>query len=108
DLGIAAENDANGPLQDVHWFSGTIGGAFQGYTLGNVLSAQFFAAARRELNDLDDQISRGEFAPLRNWLTENIYQHGSKFTADEIVQRATGESLSTGPYLDYLRGKFLV
>ncbi|RYG59494.1 carboxypeptidase M32, partial [bacterium] len=74
DLGIAAENDANGPLQDVHWFSGTIGGAFQGYTLGNVLSAQFFAAARRELSDLDDQISRGEFAPLRNWLTENIYQ----------------------------------
>ncbi|PQV65533.1 carboxypeptidase Taq [Abditibacterium utsteinense] len=107
DLGMASETDANGVLQDVHWFSGTIGGAFQGYTLGNILSAQFFAAARRDLGDLDAQFARGEFAPLREWLTQNIYRHGSKFTADEITLRATGESLSIAPYMKYLRGKFL-
>ncbi|HEX9996431.1 MAG TPA: carboxypeptidase M32 [Abditibacterium sp.] len=106
DLGIAPADDASGPLQDVHWFSGTIGGAFQGYTIGNILSAQFFAAARREIGDLDAQIARGEFFALREWLTHNIYRHGSKFTADEIVVRATGEKLSTKPYLDYLRAKF--
>jgi carboxypeptidase Taq len=107
DLGIAPENDANGPLQDVHWFSGTIGGAFQGYTLGNILSAQFFEAARTAIGNLDGQIEKGDFTPLRLWLTENVYQHGSKFTADEIVVRATGQSLSTEPYLNYLRSKFL-
>lgn len=107
DLGIAPENDANGPLQDVHWFSGTIGGAFQGYTLGNILSAQFFAAARREIGDLDAQFARGEFTPLREWLTQNVYRHGSKFTADEVVLKATGEPLTTAPYLAYLRNKFL-
>jgi len=34
DLGIAPDDDRDGCLQDVHWFSGGIGGAFQGYTIG--------------------------------------------------------------------------
>ncbi len=107
DLGIAAETDSDGVLQDVHWFSGTVGGAFQGYTLGNILSAQFFEAARRDLGDLDAQFERGEFAPLRQWLTREIYQHGAKFTASEITRRATGQELTIEPYLAYLRRKFL-
>ena len=45
DLGIAAPGDKDGVLQDVHWFGGVIGGAFQGYTLGNILGAQFYASA---------------------------------------------------------------
>ena len=45
DLGIAAPDDKDGVLQDVHWYGGVIGGAFQGYTLGNILGAQFYAAA---------------------------------------------------------------
>lgn len=108
DLGMASETDSNGVLQDVHWFSGTVGGAFQGYTLGNILSAQFFQAARRDLGDLEAQFERGEFAPLREWLTREIYQHGAKFTASEITRRATGNDLTIEPYLAYLRGKFLI
>ena len=45
DLGIAPPDDRDGVLQDVHWFDGVIGGAFQGYTLGNILSTQFYEAA---------------------------------------------------------------
>ena len=45
DLGIAPPDDRDGVLQDVHWYGGVIGGAFQGYTLGNILGAQFYAAA---------------------------------------------------------------
>ncbi len=99
-------DDRDGALQDVHWYGGIVGGAFQGYTLGNIMSAQFFAAARRDLGDLDGQIGAGEFAPLRGWLTERIYRHGRKFTAPEIVQRATGEPLSIAPYLAYLNTKY--
>src|SRR6266542_1225701 len=40
DLGITPPDDRNGVLQDVHWYSGRIGGVFQGYTLGNILGAQ--------------------------------------------------------------------
>ena len=106
DLGVTAPDDRDGALQDVHWYGGIVGGAFQSYTLGNIMSAQFFAAAQRELGDLDSQIEAGEFGPLREWLTARIYRHGRKFTAPEIVERATGEPLSIAPYLAYLNKKY--
>jgi carboxypeptidase Taq len=106
DLGVTPPDDRDGALQDVHWYGGIVGGAFQSYTLGNIMSAQFFAAARRDLSDLDAQIGAGEFEPLRTWLTANIYRHGRKFTAPEIVERATGAPLSIAPYLAYLNTKF--
>ena len=106
DLGVTPPDDRDGVLQDVHWYDGVVGGAFQSYTLGNIMSAQFFAAARRDLANLDDQIGAGEFEPLRTWLTERIYRHGRKFTAPEIMQRATGEPLSVAPYLAYLNTKY--
>jgi len=106
DLGVMPPDDRDGALQDVHWYGGIVGGAFQSYTLGNIMSAQFFAAARRDLADLDKQVGAGEFGPLRAWLTERIYRHGRKYTAPEIVQRATGEPLSIAPYLAYLNTKY--
>ncbi len=106
DLGVTPPDDRDGALQDMHWYSGLVGGQFQSYTLGNIMSAQFFAAARRDLGDVDAQMAAGEFGPLRAWLTERIYRHGRKFTAEEIVQRATGEPLSITPYVSYLNDKY--
>jgi carboxypeptidase Taq len=106
DLGIAPPDDRDGILQDVHWFGLQIGGVFQGYTLGNILSAQFYDAALKAHPEIPDQIARGEFATLHGWLEENIYQHGSKFTANEIVKRATGQELTIEPYIRYLRTKY--
>ena len=45
DLGVAPADDRDGCLQDVHWYSGYIGSRSQSYTIGNILSAQFYAAA---------------------------------------------------------------
>ncbi len=106
DLGIAPPDDRDGVLQDVHWFSGMIGGAFQGYALGNILSAQFFDAAVRAHPEIRSEIARGEFGTLYSWLKEHIYQHGRKFTATELVQRATGEPMRIEPYVAYLRQKY--
>lgn len=106
DLGVTPTSDADGAMQDVHWYISTVGGMFQSYTLGNIMSAQFFAAARRDLSDLDHQIGAGEYAPLRGWLTDRIYRHGRKYTAPETVLRATGEPLTIAPYLAYLNEKY--
>lgn len=105
-LGIAPEDDADGCMQDVHWFGGHIGGSFQGYTLGNILSAQFFAEARKALPGIHDDMRRGSFSALHGWLRENIYRHGSKFTAPELIERVTGRGLDIGPYIRYLREKY--
>jgi carboxypeptidase Taq len=106
DLGIAPDDDRDGCLQDVHWFSGSIGGAFQGYTIGNILSAQFYAAAVKAHPEIPCEIADGEFARLHKWLVAHIYRHGRKFEPEELVVRATGEPMTIGPYLEYLRGKY--
>lgn len=106
DLGIVAPGDVDGCLQDVHWFGGHIGGAFQGYTLGNVMSAQFFDAALAAHPEIPSEIGRGEFGALHSWLKENIYCHGRKYTASELLNRVTGGGLDIAPYIRYLRGKF--
>ncbi|MGD8736304.1 MAG: carboxypeptidase M32 [Anaerolineae bacterium] len=106
DLGITPPDDRDGVLQDVHWYDGIIGGVFQGYTLGNILSAQFYEAALRSHPEIPDQVAQGRFDTLHTWLRDNIYQHGRKFTADELVQRVTSSPLSITPYIDYLRAKY--
>ncbi len=105
-LGLRAPSDVDGVLQDVHWYFGTIGGAFQGYTLGNVLSAQFYAAAEAANPGLSADIARAEFGRLHGWLRENVYRHGSRFTPGELVRRATGQPMTAAPYLKYLREKY--
>jgi carboxypeptidase Taq len=97
DFGITPPDDRDGALQDVHWFSGRIGGVFQGYTLGNILSAQFYEAALAARPAIPDQIRQGEFGALRAYLQENIYRHGRKFTASELVERVTGSPLTIEP-----------
>jgi carboxypeptidase Taq len=106
DLGVRAPDDRDGVLQDVHWYAGMIGGQFQGYTLGNVIAGQLNAAALRKHPGIPKEIARGEFGTLHGWLEENVYQHGSKFTTAEIVERATGKPTGTDDYIQYLWNKY--
>lgn len=106
DLGQTVPDDRQGVLQDVHWYSGGIGGAFQGYTLGNILSAQFYDTAVKAHPEIPSDVAKGEFSRLHGWLRENIYRHGSKFTSPELVRRVTGQDLTIEPYMDYLWRKY--
>lgn len=106
DLGLRPSKLSEGVLQDVHWYAGLVGGTFQGYTLGNVLSAQFFAAAEAELGDQTAAIEQGEFGPLHDWLRHNVYRHGRLKRVPELIRLATGRDLEIEPYTRYLRAKF--
>jgi carboxypeptidase Taq len=105
-LSIAPSNDRDGCLQDAHWYSSYIGGQFQSYTLGNVLTAQFYAAALKAHPDIPEEIASGEFGTLLTWLRDNLYRHGSKFVPNDLVERVTGAVMQMKPYLDYLHGKY--
>jgi carboxypeptidase Taq len=100
-LGIRPSNPAEGVLQDIHWSMGAFG-YFPTYTLGNLINAQLFEKARADLGDLDGQMSQGDLAPLLEWLRKNVHQHGSRYTADELVERVTGKPLSSDAFLDYI------
>ena len=106
DLGVAPDDDRDGCLQDVHWYAGSVGGGFQSYTIGNILSAQFYAAALNACPGIPAEIAKGEFGTLHGWLRKHLYEHGRKFQPGEVVMQATGGPMSTEPYLAYLRAKY--
>ena len=103
-LGIQVPGAIDGVLQDVHWSAGLMG-YFPTYTLGNLVGAQLWERLRDDLPDVDAQIERGEFAPLREWLGEHVHRHGRKFLPRELLRRITGEDLRVDPFLRYLREK---
>jgi carboxypeptidase Taq len=104
DLGIDVPDDRRGCLQDVHWSIGALG-YFPTYTLGNLYAAQFWSTIRAQVPDLDDRVSRGDFAPLLDWLVREIHVHGRRFTAPDLCERITGTSLSATHFVDYLEAK---
>jgi carboxypeptidase Taq len=104
-LGVRPETDAEGCLQDIHWTNGAFG-YFPTYSLGSVLAAQLFAAAEDDLGDLDEKTRAGDFDPLRDWLVENVHQHGCRYTTDDLVEEATGEAFTADYFLDYAHDKF--
>jgi carboxypeptidase Taq len=104
-LGLTPPDDARGCLQDVHWSGGSFG-YFPTYTLGNLYAAQFFAKARTELGDLDEQFRRGEFLPLKEWLNRKIHREGQRHRATDLAVAVTGEPLNPSYLLSHLTGKF--
>jgi carboxypeptidase Taq len=104
-LGIHVPDDRRGVLQDPHWSQGGIG-YFPTYALGNVISLQIWAAVRDAIPDLDEQLEAGEVRELANWLRDNLYSLGRKFTPKETIERLTGSpTIDPQPYLAYLREK---
>lgn len=104
-LGIVPPDDAQGVLQDIHWSFGLMG-YFATYALGNLVSVQLWEVILSQMPDLEEQIGKGEFAPLLNWLQENIYQHGAKYEPQELVKKITGSTINGDAYIRYLNNKF--
>jgi len=105
-LGIEPPNDALGCLQDVHWPSGAFG-YFPTYTLGAMAAAQLYAAARRAMPNLEDDIAAGRPAALVDWLRANVHGRGRLQTAEELLTVATGEPLNPKIFLDHLTHRYL-
>ena len=99
-------NFTNGCMQDVHWGSGLFG-YFPSYTLGAMYAAQWFATIRSRTPDLDGRMATGDLAPVFDWLRENIWQQGSRWSTTELVTRATGGPLDAGHYRRHIETRYL-
>ncbi len=99
-------NYKDGCLQDVHWPEGLFG-YFPSYTLGAMCAAQYFAAIRKAMPDLDARIEAGDLEPVFGWLEANIWRHGSRFETDELMRRATGEALNPAHFRAHLEARYL-
>ncbi len=104
-LGISPHCDAEGVLQDMHWFSGYIC-YFQSYVLGNCYDGHFLHAMQKEIPDLYEQVRRGDFTQILNWNVSHIHRFASTKTPHQVLWDATGEELSAKRYLQYLSDKY--
>lgn len=65
------------------------------------------AAARRALPNLAQDIAGGDFNALFDWLRQNIWQHGSRFTTSQLIKNATGEDLNGEYFRQHLTARYL-
>ncbi len=103
-LGVDIEHDAEGVLQDIHWAGGDFG-YFPTYALGNIISGQLLRTMERSNADWKDQIARGDFHSVKQWLVDNVHQQGNLFDPPVLIQQIAGEPLNPQPYLAYLNEK---
>jgi carboxypeptidase Taq len=99
-------NFKDGPMQDVHWPEALFG-YFPCYSLGAMYAAQWFAAMRRAMPDLDARIGAGDLKPVFDWLRDNIWSQASRWTTDELARRASGEVLNPAHFKAHLEARYL-
>ena len=105
-LGVTPANDAQGCLQDIHWYDGAFG-YFPSYTLGAMAAAQLMAAARRAAPGLDAALAQGDHGPLLAWLRANVHGQGSRLGFNDLLRQATGKPLDPADFEAHLTARYL-
>jgi carboxypeptidase Taq len=97
--------DADGVLQDIHWSMGAFG-YFPSYALGNLYGAQFYKKLKSDVPGFAGLVAAGNFAPVKDWLRENVWAWGCRLEPARLLEKATGEKLGAQAFLDYLGEKY--
>ncbi len=104
-FGFAPKDDRQGCLQDIHWSMGGLG-YFATYTLGNINSAQLFAAAQKDPS-VATAIAHADYLPLLAWMKSAVHAHGATLDPADLITRATGSAPSIDAYLSHLKSRYL-
>jgi carboxypeptidase Taq len=57
-----------------------------------------------ELGPRDDDLRRGETAPIQRWLAEHVHRFGRRLDTIALIEHATGRGLDVDPFLRYASG----
>ncbi len=104
-LGITVPDDNRGCLQDIHWSHGSFG-YFATYSLGSLYAAQLYATIEREHPSIGEDIGRGDFNNIHQWLKKQIYPYGRYFSSEQLCKKATGEALQSDYFIQYATKKY--
>jgi carboxypeptidase Taq len=100
-LGLEVPSDALGCLQDIHWGAGSFG-YFPSYALGCLIAAQLWETLEAEIGPREEDLRRGETAPIQRWLAEHVHRHGRRLDTIPLLERVTGRGLETAAFLRYV------
>jgi len=104
-LGISPSTDDRGCLQDIHWSLGALG-YFPTYALGNLYAAQLFQAFETAFPHWKEEVKRGALGFISSWLQDKVHKWGRQYPPARLIQQASGQPLSTEPFLSYLKKKY--
>ncbi len=104
-LGIVPSSPIEGFMQDVHWSAGLFG-YFPTYSLGNMNSAQLFNTLQNNTENFEAKMLTGDYSFINQWLKENVWTHGRRYTPNELMKQATGEELNPKYFVSYLKEKY--
>jgi carboxypeptidase Taq len=104
-LGQTINNDAEGVLQDTHWYIGYFG-YFPSYALGNLYNAQMLNTMKHIIPEYEDLLRKGEVSPILSWLKTNVHEKGNEMDALPFIEKLSGERLNPHYFLDYAEMKF--
>ena len=105
-LGVRPTKHSEGVLQDTHWSSGLFG-YFPTYTLGDLISAIIVSKMRKDLEDYEEDIKRGNFDPIREWLRVKIHKYGSAYAPRMLLDNSLNEGYNPDYFVTYLETKYL-
>jgi carboxypeptidase Taq len=105
-VGVEPPSDKFGCLQDIHWYMGAFG-YFPTYALGAFLAAQYADKMKTDIPNFSDEMRKGNFTVMTNWLTGNVQMKGCLYPPMELVERATGQKMSTDFFKRHLTERYL-
>lgn len=104
-FGIRPAHHGEGVLQDVHWSGGAFG-YFPSYALGYVYAAQLKTALLQDIPHFDELVASGDLAPIKDWMTKHVHQHGKMKEPLELLEEAAGEGINAEHLIQYLTNKY--
>ena len=103
-LGVEVSDDTHGILSDMHWPYAYFG-YFPTYAIGSAFAAQFVHKMNTEINP-DELMKADRYTEIIGWMKEHIHTYGAMLSADETIEKCTGEAFNVNYYLDYLEEKY--
>jgi carboxypeptidase Taq len=71
-----------------------------------LISAQLWEKLNEDISDIPDQMRRGEFATILQWMRDNVHQYGCKYMPKDLIVKATGKPLTSDAYNRYIESKY--
>jgi carboxypeptidase Taq len=93
-------------MQDIHWFKGYFG-YFPTYCMGAILSSTMINKIIQKDHMSFEDIKKGDFSSINQWLNTNIRNFGALRKIEELVKNAGGGKISADVYLDDIKKRYL-
>jgi carboxypeptidase Taq len=102
---LKLDNETEGVLQDVHWYSGSFG-YFPAYALGNVYDGTLLSTMEKSIPDWKQQLKEGNGKNIIEWLDVNVHKKGFLYDPVDLIENVTGKKPEASAFIDYLNDKF--